>query len=54
MKVILLEKIKKQGIVGNVIKVRNGFGRNYLLYKKRALRANEENIILYQRQKNWI
>jgi large subunit ribosomal protein L9 len=43
MEVILLERIEKLGQIGDVVSVRNGFARNYLLPNKKALRANEAN-----------
>ena len=41
MEVILLERVEKLGAIGDVVKVKNGFARNYLLPNKKALRANE-------------
>ena len=43
MEVILLERIEKLGHIGDVVHVKNGFARNYLLPNKKALRANEAN-----------
>jgi large subunit ribosomal protein L9 len=43
MEVILLERVEKLGGIGDVVKVKNGFARNYLLPNKKALRANESN-----------
>jgi large subunit ribosomal protein L9 len=43
MEVILLERIEKLGHIGDVVNVKNGFARNYLLPNKKALRANEAN-----------
>jgi len=43
MDVILLERIEKLGQIGDVVTVKNGFARNYLLPNKKALRANEAN-----------
>lgn len=43
MQVILLERISRLGGVGDVVKVKNGFGRNFLLPQKKALRATDEN-----------
>ncbi len=43
MDVILLERIARLGAVGDVVKVKNGFARNFLFPQKKALRANEEN-----------
>ena len=43
MEVILLERVEKLGSIGDVVKVKNGFARNYLLPNKKALRANDAN-----------
>ena len=43
MEVILLERVEKLGQMGDVVKVKSGYARNYLLPKKKALRATEEN-----------
>jgi len=43
MQVILLERVEKLGGIGDVVNVKNGFARNYLLPNKKALRANESN-----------
>ena len=44
MKVILLENVRKIGSVGEIIDVKRGFARNYLISKKKALFASKENI----------
>ena len=44
MKVILLENIRKIGSIGEVIEVRRGFARNFLIANKKALYASKENI----------
>jgi large subunit ribosomal protein L9 len=43
MEVILLERVEKLGGIGDVVTVKNGFARNFLLPNKKALRANESN-----------
>ena len=43
MDVILLERVEKLGAIGDVVKVKDGFARNYLLPNKKAMRANEAN-----------
>jgi large subunit ribosomal protein L9 len=43
MDVILLERIEKLGHIGDVVKVKNGYARNFLLPRGKALRANESN-----------
>ena len=43
MQVILLERVEKLGQIGDVVTVKDGFARNFLLPNKKALRANESN-----------
>ena len=43
MDIILLERIEKLGAIGDVVSVKDGYARNYLLPNKKALRANERN-----------
>jgi len=51
MEVILLQRIEKLGKMGDVVKVRPGYARNFLLPKKVALRATKENIAHFDREK---
>ena len=44
MKVILLENLRKVGSIGDIIEVKRGFARNFLISKKKALFASKENI----------
>ena len=44
MKVILLENLAKIGSIGEIIDVKRGFARNYLILNKKALYASKENI----------
>ena len=44
MKVILLENVRKIGVIGEIIDVKRGYARNYLISKKKALFASKENI----------
>ena len=44
MKVILLENLKRIGSIGEIIEVKRGFARNYLIANKKALYASKENI----------
>ena len=48
MEVILLERVEKLGAIGDVVTVKNGFARNYLLPNKKALRANDANLKLFE------
>ncbi len=43
MEVILLESLNKLGSIGDLVNVKDGFARNYLIPQKKALRANQEN-----------
>src|SRR5688500_19405737 len=43
MEIILLERIEKLGTIGDVVTVKDGYARNYLLPNKKALRANDAN-----------
>lgn len=51
MEVILLERVEKLGQMGDVVKVRAGFARNFLLPRKKALRATEENKKRFEEQR---
>ena len=51
MEVILLEKINKLGSIGDIVKVKDGFGRNYLIPKKKAARATKDNIAFFAQKK---
>jgi large subunit ribosomal protein L9 len=51
MEVILLERVEKLGQMGDLVNVKPGFARNYLLPKKKALRATAENSKLFDSQK---
>ena len=52
MKIILLENVRKVGSIGEIIEVKNGFARNYLISKKKALFASKENIKEVEKVKN--
>jgi len=51
MQVILLERVAKLGQMGEVVKVRDGYARNFLLPQGKALRANDANIARFEDQK---
>ena len=51
MQVILLERVEKLGQMGDEVRVKDGFARNYLLPKKKALRANKTNREFFHGQK---
>ena len=52
MKVILLENLRKIGSIGDVIDVKRGFARNFLIANKKALYASKENIKEVEKIKN--
>ena len=52
MKVILLENVRKVGSIGEIIDVKRGFARNYLIAQKKALFASKENIKEVEKIKN--
>jgi large subunit ribosomal protein L9 len=54
MEVILLERIARLGNMGDTVKVRNGFGRNFLIPMKKALRATEENKKIFEERRHII
>jgi large subunit ribosomal protein L9 len=51
MDIILLERIEKLGQMGDVVKVKAGFARNYLLPQRKALRATKENLTYFETQR---
>ncbi len=51
MQVILLERVAKLGQMGDVVKVKDGFARNFLLPQGKALRASDANIAAFEAQK---
>jgi len=54
MQIILLEKIRNLGDIGQVVKVKDGYGRNYLIKFGKALRADKKNIDYVNRKRNEI
>ena len=52
MKVILLENLKRIGSIGEVIDVKRGFARNFLIANKKALYASKENITQVEKIKS--
>jgi len=49
--VILLERVENLGQMGQVVKVRPGFARNFLLPQKKAMRATKENLAYFEKQR---
>jgi large subunit ribosomal protein L9 len=52
MKVILLENLRRIGSIGEIIEVKRGFARNYLISSKKALYASKENVAQVEKIKN--
>ncbi len=51
MEVILLEKVGKLGHLGDVVKVKDGYARNFLIPSKKALRVTKANLEMFEKQK---
>ena len=51
MEIILLEKVNKLGDIGQTVKVKAGYARNFLFPNKIAIRATAENIKVFEKQK---
>ena len=51
MEIILLERVRHLGQMGDVVKVKPGYARNFLLPQGKALRANKDNLALFEAQK---
>ncbi len=54
MKVILKEDVKNLGIMGSIVNVADGYGRNFLIPRNLAVAANQKNIKQYEHEKNII
>lgn len=51
MEVILLESIPKLGNIGEKVKVKTGYGRNFLIPQGKALRATKENVAYFEAER---
>ena len=51
VELVLLQRVEKLGQMGDVVKVRPGFARNYLLPQKKALRASKDNIARFEQER---
>ena len=51
MEIVLLERVEKLGQMGQVVNVRPGYARNFLLPQKKALRATKANLAFFETQK---
>ena len=54
MQVILLERVEKLGVIGDVVTVKDGFARNFLLPNKKALRSNAANLKVFEKNRGSI
>ena len=54
MKVILLERVERLGALGDIVTVKDGFARNFLLPRSKALRANSANMKVFEAQRSEI
>jgi large subunit ribosomal protein L9 len=54
MQVILVKPVRKLGAVGETVKVKNGYGRNYLIPSELAIRATKENIAIFSEKRKEI
>ena len=51
MQIILLQRVEKLGAMGELVNVKNGYARNFLLPQGKALRATKENTAVFESQK---
>lgn len=51
MQVVLLERVEKLGQMGEIVRVKDGYARNFLLPRKKALRATKENMVQFEAQR---
>ena len=51
VELILLERVEKLGQMGQIVKVRPGYARNYLLPQKKAMRATKDNLAYFETQR---
>ncbi|NNC36871.1 MAG: 50S ribosomal protein L9 [Acidimicrobiales bacterium] len=54
MKIVLLEKVEKLGAIGDVVNVKDGFARNFLLPQSKALRATKANLVRFEAEREFI
>ena len=52
MKVILLERVERLGALGDIVTVKDGFARNFLLPRSKALRANSDNMKVFESRRS--
>lgn len=54
MQVVLLERVEKLGAIGDVVNVKDGFARNFLLPQAKALRATKSNLVRFEAEREFI
>ena len=54
MEIVLLERVEKLGQIGDVVKVKPGYARNFLLPQGKALRANKQNLAKFEAERSAI
>jgi len=54
MEIILLEKVDKLGTIGDVVRVKDGYARNYLLPQSKALRATKSNMVRFEAEREFL
>ena len=54
MKVVLLERVERLGAIGDVVQVKDGFARNFLLPRQKALRATTSNLKVFEAERGQI
>ena len=54
MKIVLLERVEKLGTIGDVVNVKDGFARNFLLPQEKALRATKSNLVRFEAEREFL
>ena len=54
MKIVLLERVEKLGTIGDVVNVKNGYARNFLLPNAKALRATKSNLVRFEAEREFL
>ncbi|MEE9273468.1 MAG: 50S ribosomal protein L9 [Robiginitomaculum sp.] len=54
MKIVLLERVENLGTIGDVVDVKNGYARNFLLPNEKALRATKSNMIRFEAEREYL
>ncbi len=54
MKIVLLERVENLGTIGDVVNVKNGYARNFLLPNEKALRATKSNLVRFEAEREFL